>query len=357
MSIPIVYIRSSIASTFAMCPMKAFIEYTLGWRGQSGKKADKGTIVHKTLELLAVVTKKKKGFTDEETGIRVTPKIEVGKLSQEVYDYYTNLMSHHEWTDKDERECIRWVDKAITFNNGQFDPRNMKVIDAEPHFDFELDYDWAKYEYEYQGETLTGQLALKGTIDLITEVDDEVYEIIDWKTGRRLNWATGEVKDYKALRKDFQLRMYHLAAMNLYPNIENFIVTIYFMNDGGPFSLTFERSDIPETIDMIREQFENISKSDNPEVLYEINPRDSWKCRKFCSAGMTTFEDTDILPIVEKRYGEITQYDKCMSKCEQVKYCIEHRGVDKVINNMTAAGHKIHKYHAPGQVDTGSKKI
>ena len=32
-----------------------------------------------------------------------------------------------------------------------------------------------------------GTLALKGTIDLITDVGDGVYEIIDWKTGRRLD--------------------------------------------------------------------------------------------------------------------------------------------------------------------------
>ena len=40
-----------------MCEQQYFIEYVLGWRGPSGQKADKGTIVHKVLEILAVIKK------------------------------------------------------------------------------------------------------------------------------------------------------------------------------------------------------------------------------------------------------------------------------------------------------------
>ena len=60
MSIPIVYFRSSSFNCHRMCPMQYYMEYGLGWRGLSGKKADKGTIVHKILELAA---RAKKGST------------------------------------------------------------------------------------------------------------------------------------------------------------------------------------------------------------------------------------------------------------------------------------------------------
>ena len=36
-----------------MCEQQYFIEYNLGIRSPSNKKADKGTIVHKVLEILA----------------------------------------------------------------------------------------------------------------------------------------------------------------------------------------------------------------------------------------------------------------------------------------------------------------
>ena len=57
MGIPIVYFRSSSFNSHRMCPMQYYMEYTLGWRGNSGKKADKGTIVHKVLELAALCKK------------------------------------------------------------------------------------------------------------------------------------------------------------------------------------------------------------------------------------------------------------------------------------------------------------
>ena len=51
----ITYFRSSSYNAHNMCPQQYFIEYNLGWRGLSGQKADKGTIVHKVLEILAFI--------------------------------------------------------------------------------------------------------------------------------------------------------------------------------------------------------------------------------------------------------------------------------------------------------------
>ena len=40
-----------------MCPQQYFCEYVLGWRGKGGLKADKGTIVHKVLEIMCLAKK------------------------------------------------------------------------------------------------------------------------------------------------------------------------------------------------------------------------------------------------------------------------------------------------------------
>ena len=50
--------------------MQYYMEYTLGWRGSSNKKADKGTIVHKALEICAVA---KKGLQESkrETDVKI----------------------------------------------------------------------------------------------------------------------------------------------------------------------------------------------------------------------------------------------------------------------------------------------
>ena len=46
-----------------------------------------------------------------------------------------------------------------------------------------------------------------------------------------LNWATGEEKTQEKLEIDPQLMIYYYAVNKLYPEIDNCIVTIYFIND------------------------------------------------------------------------------------------------------------------------------
>jgi hypothetical protein len=352
MGIPIVYFRSSSFNCHRMCPMQYYMEYTLGWRGTSGKKADKGTIVHKVLELTALCKKALQDgfetFDDHEIGEIQTANYDAEYLDEiidRVYEYYTSRLQHHKWIPSDKKHCRAWVWKIFDDHDGMFDPKNRNIVDAEPHFDFEIEEDWAKYSYELEdGTILEGNLALKGTIDLITDVDDGVYEIIDWKTGKRLDWATGKQKTPAKLQKDIQLRMYHLAAKKLYPDVDTFLVTIHFMNDGGPFTVHFQDSDIPITLEMIRKKFELIKDTECPQL------NKSWKCRKLCSSGKTTFEGTDIDPLIERRFGAVSKYGEYMTKCEQTKYMIEKHGIEWVTQNMMSPEHVIGKYKAPGEV-------
>jgi len=355
--IPIIYFRSSSFNCHRFCPMQYYLEYCLGWRGPSGKKADKGTIVHKVLEIAAVCQKRaqegKKIIVDDLIGRVSTcnpdPKY-LEKVIGRVYDKYTTASSHHEWTDKDKRDCVKWVWKALEYNDGMFDPRNRSVIDAEPHFDIQIDEEWAEYEYELDGEKISGNLSIKGTVDLITDLGDGVYEIIDWKTGRRLDWATGDKKEQKDLFKDPQLRIYHYAAKHLYPDVETFLVTIYFINDGGAFTVHFHDEDLPKTEQMLKNKFEFIKNTMEPQTLPELNPSQCWKCSKLCHQGKTTFEDTEVKPLKELRVGKRTPHGQIMTKCEQTRYMIDKYGIDWVTENLTHSDHNIGTYQAPGEI-------
>ena len=345
MSIPIVYFRSSSFNSHRMCPMQYYMEYGLGWRGNSGKKADKGTIVHKILELAAVSKKAlqegRDTIDDSEIGQIETANYDpeyLDEIIDKVYEYYTSRTTHHEWKPLDLKHCRAWVWKIFNDDDGFFDPKNRVVVDAEPHFDFEIEEEWAKYSYELaDGTVLEGNLALKGTIDLITDIGDNTYEIIDWKTGRRLDWATGKEKTMAKLQKDPQLRMYHLACKKLYPHVDAFLVTIHFMNDGGPFTLHFQDSDIPETLEMIKAKFEVIKKTDLPQQ------KKSWKCSKLCNAGKSTYEGTDV-DVMYNVFGAP------LTKCEQTHEMIKEHGIEWVTQNCTAPDHAIGKYQAPGEV-------
>ena len=355
--IPVVYFRSSSFNCHRFCPMQYYMEYTLGWRGPSNKKADKGTIVHKVLEICAVAKKAlqdgKKIITDEHIGRVSTCNYKpeyLDKITARVYEYYTSRIPHHEWTEKDAKDCQKWVWKALEYNDGMFDPRNRDVIDAEPHFDFPIKQNWANYSYDMGDEKIEGCLSLKGTIDLVTRLDEDTIEVIDWKTGRRLDWATGKEKTQASLFKDPQLRIYHYAVKQMYPEVSSIMITIFFINDGGAFTLNFQDEDLKDTERMLKNKFEFIKDTDDPKIIRHIDPKQSWKCTKLCHQGMSTFEDTNVRSIKEHRPRQKTPHGEPMTKCEQTRYMIKKYGIDWVTQNIAHPDHVIGTYQAPGEV-------
>lgn len=332
-----------------MCEQQYFLEYVLGYKSPSNKKADKGTICHKVLEILADIRLAEQN-NDTSIDNDIMGKIDINNYNlntiiEKVYYFYIKQFTHHTWETVDYKDCHKWINKALVYNDGMFDPRNRDIVQSEQRFDIEIKKDWAKYEYEINNEKISGHLAIKGTIDLITKANDSTLEIIDWKTGKRLDWATGEEKTHEKLQNDPQLRIYHYAISQIYPQYDHVIVTINFINDGGAFSICYDKSDLPKTELMICKKFETIKKSKRP-ILSK-----SWKCNKLCHFGKTTFENTSILPIIEYRDHQVTPKDKVMTKCEQIKHDIELKGMKNVVDEYTAPGYSVGYYKPPGSAN------
>jgi hypothetical protein len=329
-----------------MCEQQYFLEYVLGWRGPSGQKADKGTIVHKVLEILAIIKKAQQDniqIVDDDVAGKVdTSNYNLNTLIEKSYKHYSDASPHHKWTPKDYKDCHAWVYKAIEFNSGMFDPRNRNILRPEQHFDFTINKKWAEYSFKTDDGLLTGNLALKGTIDLVTLANEKTIEIVDWKTGRRLDWATGQEKTQEKLEKDPQLRIYHYAISHLYPNIDHIIFSIYFINDGGPFSICFDKKDLADTENMLRQKFEYIKQTKKPRL------NKSWMCSKLCHFGKTTFENSNILPIIEYRDNQLCQQGSYMTKCEQIKHDMDLHGMDAVVKQYKHTNHTFGSYKAPG---------
>lgn len=346
----VTYLRSSSYGTHTFCEQQYFLEYVLGYRSPSNKKADKGTIVHKVLEILAGIKLSQQNNTDiyidDILGDISVSGYNLDHIIEKVYAYYTSQFKHHEWLPKDLKDIRLWVHKALTDHNGIFDPRSRHIVQPEQHFDIVIDKSWAEYEYNVGGEIIKGKLAIKGTIDLITKANDSTLEVIDWKTGRRLDWATGQEKTLDKLYKDPQLKIYHYALNKLYPEYEHIIMSINFINDGGAFSVCFDKQDISSTEDLIRKKFEDISKCKKPKL------NKTWKCSKLCHFGKNTFEhDNKILPIIEYRENQLCNKGDYMTMCEQVKHDTELYGMNVVVDNYTTEGYTIGKYKAPGSTE------
>lgn len=321
--------------------MQYFITYVLGYRSDSGKKAELGTIVHKVMECLAGLKQSHQNPDNKKLLINddALSKLEISRdtlfedsfipeLTDLSYEFYTKD-SKHTWTKRDYNEALKLVWKTLEYQDGQFDVRFRNIVDPEPHFDIPIEEDWAKFDYKLpNGKQIQGQLAIKGTIDLVTEVSPGVIEVIDYKTGKRLDWATGQTKTYDKLQNDPQLLLYHYAISKLYPNYDQAIMTIFYIRDGGPFSMCFDHEDQDKFLDKLRKRFLEVQQNDRPKPLSQ--DRSSWKCTRLCHFYKNKWEGTN------------------KTMCHHVEDHIKKHGMDKTVKDLTRDGHSIGFYEAPG---------
>lgn len=319
------------------CQNAYYIDYVLKWRTAVGKAADKGTIVHAVLEMLAKAKLQHQQGKDiciehESLGEPLCASdlwdFDIPALVYNTYDWYTTTkFSHQDWKNQDLVECQKWTGMVV---DGPYDPRNKNVWSTEQYFKIPLNKDWATYEHVNEdGSTERRPLSVTGIIDVVYYHDDiNCLESNDYKTGRqRKCFITGKEKDYDALMKDPQLRIYHWAMKKLYPEREHFLISIYYMRvDESPITLTFSDKDYEETEDMIYARFKDIIDTQIP-VLNK-----SWRCKRFCPFGKQSFseEEHGIKPMIEYRVGQLNKPGEKMCMCSQVNLKVHKIGIDKV---------------------------
>ena len=381
----ITYFRSSSYNQWDYCKMSYFLNYVLGLPQKANKRAQQGTIVHKVLEILANCKKVIQNleenpvacdeptpynFNDEHIGMikwfhddflkptllqpeeidsinktrinkynyKPEAKIPyntvhygqdmVDNIFKRVYDCY----KWDDWAPVDKITCHNWTWMALEYMNGMFDPRKKNIIEAEPHFNFMIDKPWAYYEWELpSGKKISGNLGIKGTIDLIISPSEGIIEVWDFKTGQRKNWALPDNqsrKTYNKLCTDFQLMLYYYATKKLYPDTKQIIVSIYFIRDGGPYTLCFDDRTLQETEDRLCERFQEISTCTFP-AMRDIQQKD-FRCNKLCDYYKMKAPNGD-------------------NMCRFIHDQLSEIGMDEVVKKYTHAGHSIGYYQEPGQ--------
>lgn len=337
----VLYLRSSSYSQFDYCKMAYFICYNLGYSQPNQKKALMGTTSHKSLEVLARCKKtiqdnpnkidllledRDLGNIDFTESILNTNKF-VSDITKQSYEYYKSHNDHLEFDHKDLPFCQKMVDAAIGYNNGQYDPRRNWVVNPEISFDIPIKEDWARFEHE--GKMVN--LAIKGTMDLLTEESPTTGHIQDYKTGaKRMNWATGKIKEEKDFYEDPQLLLYAYAASILFPIYKHIMVTIIFLQAGGPYTVCFEPSDKAKFLQMLKKRFEEIKKCTYPSPINQN--RSDFRCYRLCHYYKTMWPGTET------------------RMCNHVEDQIKLYGIDKASKNLTKDGFKLDYYRNPGEV-------
>lgn len=335
------YARSSSLNQFEFCQHSYALTYLLGLRPGANQKAAMGTLTHKALELLGywklATQNGESTFTDGETGVILSRQgMAVDKAIEVAWNYYTKPIREesqwglagkplaygepYEWTDTHRQTITGWVYDLLRYNDGMFSPLKRDVLTPEQYFSFTLDRPWANYIYKSDtGEEHRGTWSLKGSIDLVTKIDNDTLELIDFKTGQRRDFNKGTTKDYAALTRDVQLHCYYLALKHLYPQYKTIIVTVFFIRDGGAYTLCYDENHERYAELMLRRRFEAIQATQKPKILNPSQNKNDWlKCNKFCHFGKTKFLD--------ETTGLLTDQTICAKMHEEIVTL----GVDRV---------------------------
>ena len=136
-------------------------------------------------------------------------------------------------------------------------PWNFSVADTESHFEVLL------LNEEGQAHILAG------IIDRVDKIGDGEYEIIDYKTSRRL-------PSQEAADMDFQMSLYHMALMRKWPGTDpaKIKLSLYFLKHNEKISSKRSKEALEATreavLKTIREIEQKIAKNDFPPVVSKL---------------------------------------------------------------------------------------
>jgi hypothetical protein len=245
---------SSFAS-YKFCNFQFYLNKILQLQGgMKGKSAAQGSIIHTTLEYMSKF--KKHGRTD----------IDPFWILDKAFDRHKHPELRRE-TSRGEAADYRKLKESIQtiLNDKNYNPYNLDILDSEKWFELEFPGD----EWLVDGQSFK----MRGFIDLIHKIDEETIEIVDFKNGIKREFGSLKDKDFMALMKDIQPRLYHLVSTLLFPEYKNILTTFYYINEDGPTTLCLSNEDIITTIDFIYSFFDSVRKN----KLIKRNK--GWHCR------------------------------------------------------------------------------
>lgn len=259
-------LSKSAYETYGMCEWKYFLSYILYLPQDENPAALLGTMFHKCCEILSRASILRKDLNskvwDPEYLLKIT------------YDYYCRKHPHI-FAEIDQKK-VKKIQKAFfDILETEHSPICSRTLSAEQAFRIPIE------EQRFYIEDVGKYLHLSGIIDRIDKLDDNTIEIIDYKSGTRTNYDSKDrkKKDVFYFRNDIQCRMYHLAAKTLYPDYDNFLITMIYVTDGGAISVPFCDEDVEETKDVVFKRWLAITNNTDPQQ------NRGWHCKRLCDYG------------------------------------------------------------------------
>mgnify|MGYP001568499616 CR=1 FL=1 len=208
-------ISYSAIETYLSCPQKYKFQEIDRIRVPKSREALVGTLIHDTLKFM---------FTRDPlfpTLDEVVSYFRSRWPSREVFEAESKQNSlARPWTEQDERIYFEDGVRMLTRFYERNAPWNYTILDLESHFEVAV------------ADPASGEVhILAGKIDRIDKRPDGTYEIIDYKTARRM-------PSQADVHKNLQLALYSLGVQKRWPHItpENLTLSLHFLKHGEKLS-------------------------------------------------------------------------------------------------------------------------
>ncbi len=276
--------RTSYSSigTYLQCPQKYKFQEIDRIRTPKGREAIFGTLIHQTLKFMF---KRDPLFPtlDEVIGY-----FRENWPAREVFEQESkNDPLKRTWTETEERayfeEGVRMLKKFYERNA----PWNFTIVDLESRFEVAI-------SDEKTGETHI----LAGVIDRIDKLSDDTYEIIDYKTSKRM-------PSQDALNRDLQLSLYSLGLQKRWPHLkpEDIKLSLYFLKHGEKLSTRPTTETTEKTKEHVLKTITEIQKKIHEGKEFEPMPGplcDWCAFKPICPAWRHLYRKTDNQDTVTK---------------------------------------------------------
>ena len=210
-------------------------------------------------------------------------------------------------------------------------PWNFSVVDLESHFEVPI---------ESSGGAVH---ILAGKIDRIDKLSDGEYEIIDYKTGKRM-------PSQDNLNSDLQLSLYSLGLQKRWPHLkpDGIKLSLYFLKHGEKLSTVSSEKTVARAKNHVLKTISEIEEKSTKSGVFEPMPGplcDWCGYKPICPAWRHLYKKNDELQItsdeiggVLKEYFEIkTANQKNDSRLEelqaQIKNYMEREGLTRVFGD------------------------
>ena len=225
----------SALDTFKTCPLKYKYQQIDKIRTPKGPEAVFGTLVHSTMKFI-------------HSGNFLLP------TQKEALNYFSSNWNPEVFEDEiQERSAFAQGIRIVQDYYKKNDTNKIQIVDLESRFTIEIKDEDKKYESHL----------VSGFIDRIDKID-EGFEIIDYKTSRKL-------PAQKTIDENLQLLIYLLAFLKRYPEYEKtpekVKLSLFFLKHSTKLSSVKNKSQIDEGRQAILDIIKEIEKSDfQPQV-------------------------------------------------------------------------------------------